>query len=492
MMQLLRSIAAFFRREGASMGFREVIENPRRAAAPFKRAAAKFCGVMRGKEARLEKAIRQYLYGEGDRWEHFALKQASFSMGERIHPIVLRLLDEIDMNATISIETQGFGGRKEFKTEALLERLSILLSTRPPASIVPRLVPYLASDRREVRQCAVQVIAATGSVDSIEYVRAALTDDKGSNQERAICGLAGAMRCGVMASEVASALFDALVIAQDRGGVDEFVRKEACRILLAFDRERAIEDLTSDRFFGEGAYRGGDAAVVLSEEGVTVPRERLLHLIEKHLRPPIALGPSGEPESVARLLAVHKNPADLALFESLMSYTVDMDGIEPLKRQSEKWSIDQTRSVGAFGFMAFHGVNDPDRAINEALNSDKRHRLSPAQRMWHAVKSLDGQVKNGGFAQYFYNPYGEYWQDALAGFDQMGMVERAELLREALLPYGPKGPSTKQEKRQDQLSEAAQKDRDLYRDIDSRYYACEETIAEYAARFIVQHADAFR
>lgn len=412
-------------------------------------------------------------------------------MGEKLHPILLRLLDELDMNATVTIHTQGFGG-PELRTEALLERLCILLSTRPPASVVPRLARYLDSERLEVKQSAIEVIAATGSANSIEYLRAALTDEKGSNQTRAICGLASAVRCGVVESEVATALFEHVSQAQKRGGMDEFVRKEACRVLLGFDRERAILHLTSDHFFGESAYRGGDAAVVLCEEGIMVPRERLLPMAEERLRPPISLRPSEEPESIARLLAAHKNPADLALFESLMGYSVSMEDIEPHKRQSEKWSVDRTRSIGAFGLMAYHGVNNPDRAIYEAINIDKRHRLSMPQRMWHAVKSLDAEVNNGGFAQYFYNSGGEYWQEALAGLDQMGMVERAALLRKALAPFGPKGPSTNREKRQDQLSEVAQKVDDLFKEIDSSYYACSETITVHAAHFVVQNAEAFR
>jgi len=74
----------------------------------------------------------------------------------------------------------------------------------------------------------------------------------------------------------------------------------------------------------------------------------------------------------------------------------------------------------------------------------------------------------------------------------MGLVERAELFREVLASFGPKGPSTNREKRQAQLSEAAKRDDELYKDAETRYYACQETIDACAARFVVRNAESFK
>lgn len=58
-------------------------------------------------------------------------------------------------------------------------------------------------------------------------------------------------------------------------------------------------------------------------------------------------------------------------------------------------------------------------------------RMTPVQMALWAIANADGQICNGGFSQFFYNSYGELAHEALAGFELLGLVQFADILREA-------------------------------------------------------------
>jgi hypothetical protein len=76
---------------------------------------------------------------------------------------------------------------------------------------------------------------------------------------------------------------------------------------------------------------------------------------------------------------------------------------------------------------------------------------------------------------------------ALSGLQAIGASERHALMKEAIAPFGAKGPSEDREERMDQLAKI-----DLPPDLDSRYYACKESVDLLLRLYVIHNAEAFR
>jgi hypothetical protein len=118
--------------------------------------------------------------------------------------------------------------------------------------------------------------------------------------------------------------------------------------------------------------------------------------------------------------------------------------------------------------------------------------LSIPQRYYSAVFMCDAEVCNGGFAQYFVNSSGDRWRDAVAGFEAMGSTERLRLVRSAISQFGPDGPSTDREIRQEQLSKLYRRNDTCFEDLERQYFASNEVIDVIATRYVIAHPDDFR
>lgn len=71
---------------------------------------------------------------------------------------------------------------------------------------------------------------------------------------------------------------------------------------------------------------------------------------------------------------------------------------------------------------------------------------SQAERLYYAVRCLNGEVFNGGFHQYFFNSSGNDYQSALEGLLAMGATQSLKLLRDAkALMYGDADISTERD-----------------------------------------------
>ena len=61
--------------------------------------------------------------------------------------------------------------------------------------------------------------------------------------------------------------------------------------------------------------------------------------------------------------------------------------------------------------------------------------LPPAFRGFYATWMLEADVSNGGFNQYFWNPYGYWAEDAIAAFYEYGADEHAEVSKKAVAMF---------------------------------------------------------
>lgn len=94
--------------------------------------------------------------------------------------------------------------------------------------------------------------------------------------------------------------------------------------------------------------------------------------------------------------------------------------------------------------------------------------FTSSQRLVWAMLWYQAEVNNGGHHQFYYNPTGIVWRDALDGFEAIGAPEAAAILQESADRLGG-NPSLDYETRQGQLDTMAPD----FGDLDSRFYQLE-------------------
>ena len=99
-------------------------------------------------------------------------------------------------------------------------------------------------------------------------------------------------------------------------------------------------------------------------------------------------------------------------------------------------------------------------------------RLTRGQRALYLVSLFDGEVRNGGFHQYFSNSSGDYASLTAGALSYFGATEAASLLREGMRRFPDGNPSSERNERDLELSELGIKS---FSDLDAKYNALLKT-----------------
>lgn len=120
--------------------------------------------------------------------------------------------------------------------------------------------------------------------------------------------------------------------------------------------------------------------------------------------------------------------------------------------------------------------------------------LSPGLQMVYFTESLDMQVQNGGFNQYFWNPSGRFALEALEGYQLIAARRYIEVLEAAITQFVKEQPKLSKFYRQGTLQAFS----DSYRstnlgDVDELYYQADkdEPIDRLRADFIRRFPEQF-
>ena len=153
---------------------------------------------------------------------------------------------------------------------------------------------------------------------------------------------------------------------------------------------------------------------------------------------------------------------------------------------------DKVASGAAEGLIASHGLNGYRERIWDRLKARGLDGPTESQRHHFAVNVLDGEVRNGGLSQYFFNSGGGDWRIAVAGLEAMGSKERLAILQEAIAMFGKDGPSTDRDGRMKQLSGLVKANEKLFDALEVRYYKSGENLDVLMTRYVLKNPDAFK
>ncbi len=108
-------------------------------------------------------------------------------------------------------------------------------------------------------------------------------------------------------------------------------------------------------------------------------------------------------------------------------------------------------------------------AFEQAIQAKPESGISQTERFILAIESMEREVNNGGWDQFFFNTNNEYDAILAEALEAIGCLETAAIAREALDAH----------RRGCEI--------DDFEDLDSRYYAMTESIEDNLFRYIIDH-----
>ena len=138
---------------------------------------------------------------------------------------------------------------------------------------------------------------------------------------------------------------------------------------------------------------------------------------------------------------------------------------------------------------------ESDHVLTGAANAREAfEQLGPGLRAIWATQVLDDQVRNGGFAQFFWNPSGRYAPDAHEGLVRIGAPQRHAIIQQAMDRFIPALPEFRAlREKADHAAFGAFAERIDFSALDSAYYKLDkvENLGALQIAYIRSHADEF-
>ena len=82
-----------------------------------------------------------------------------------------------------------------------------------------------------------------------------------------------------------------------------------------------------------------------------------------------------------------------------------------------------------------------DNRISKKCNyGDEIEKLNEYEKTFFLTQTLEAEINNGGFSQFFFNSGGNFTYETVDAFEAIGAVKTAEICRKAIASFGKKIP----------------------------------------------------
>lgn len=135
-------------------------------------------------------------------------------------------------------------------------------------------------------------------------------------------------------------------------------------------------------------------------------------------------------------------------------------------------------------------------AMTEHLNQKTQYGedmsvLSAAERVFYITQTLEMEVNNGGFSQFFYNSSGNFSNELVGAFSSIGANTTAAICQRAIDAFGRDIPVDRYE-RQEMLDELESDELDeVLGECDNAFYAYEDNLNELNYNFAMENKEQF-
>jgi hypothetical protein len=131
------------------------------------------------------------------------------------------------------------------------------------------------------------------------------------------------------------------------------------------------------------------------------------------------------------------------------------------------------------------------RALYEKMERKSLNSFNHAELRIFAVWTLEAEVNNGGFDQFFFNSSGELALEALGGLEMIGADAMADIVRRALAVFPSGGPTRKREKRWLQTDVLGESAKHQWSQLDKEYYRYPDDISTLVRKYCIEHRAQF-
>ena len=127
----------------------------------------------------------------------------------------------------------------------------------------------------------------------------------------------------------------------------------------------------------------------------------------------------------------------------------------------------------------------------KAQYGDDMSVLSEAERVFYITQTLEMEVNNGGFSQFFFNSSGNFSNELVGAFTTIGANTTAAICQKAIAAFGRDIPIDRDE-REEMLDELESDEIDeILEECDDAFYAYEDNLNELNYQFVMENKASF-
>ena len=145
---------------------------------------------------------------------------------------------------------------------------------------------------------------------------------------------------------------------------------------------------------------------------------------------------------------------------------------------------------------ALTDTNDFVVAMTEYLDNKTKYGedmsvLSKEERIFYITQTLEMEVNNGGFSQFFYNSSGDFSNELVGAFTAIGANATADICQKAILAFGRDIPVDRNE-REEMLDELENDEIDeILEECDSAFCDYEDDLNQLNYDFVMKNKESF-
>lgn len=110
--------------------------------------------------------------------------------------------------------------------------------------------------------------------------------------------------------------------------------------------------------------------------------------------------------------------------------------------------------------------------------------LAPKEQVFFLVWSLEAEINNGGFNQFFFNSSGDHAAATAEALRAIGATKTAAIVDGAISVFGAEGPSQNRAQRQQQLTLFSDEQQERLSELDTNFYVYPDNLSELLANYM--------
>ena len=113
--------------------------------------------------------------------------------------------------------------------------------------------------------------------------------------------------------------------------------------------------------------------------------------------------------------------------------------------------------------------------------------LTDSEKVFFCIWTLEAEVNNGGFDQFFFNSWGKHSVEAVDAFEKIGATKTAGIVQRANSLFKNGRPPKDRTARQKELDALSQSAKDSLSRLDNEFYEYDENLEKLLHEFVVKH-----